>query len=153
MVEFAIGDRTFRTVPLSAFDQLRVARRIWPVLSAVVKASDKKLIAQIKQVKDAKPEAADAVMPSNESIAEIMGVIGEAIEALSEDELDSVIRTCLSVVQMKDGKSWVAIYNKDAQDFQYDFINLPIMLQLAFRVIEDALGDFFPANSLSTSAP
>lgn len=153
MVEFVIGEHTYRTRKLNAFQQLHVARKVLPLLSAVVKASDQNVVDQIKQARGATATADDAPSTSNESIARIMEIVSKAVNDLPEEDLDFIVKTCMGSLLLKQDRGWAAIYNEDAEDFQFDFITLPLMLQLTFRVIQENLGDFFPEGALTSSEP
>ncbi|BDH44891.1 hypothetical protein TUM12370_09350 [Salmonella enterica subsp. enterica serovar Choleraesuis] len=120
-MEFTLKDSDYRVVRLSVFDQLRVARKLLPLLAGVIS--------------ELKGEGDD--VRSGEGM---MAAIARAVSELSEDDCNAIIHPCLSAVARKHQGGWVAVFSQGSLAF--DDIDLMTMLQLVARVVADSLGNF-----------
>ncbi|AXO70796.1 phage tail assembly chaperone [Escherichia coli] len=136
-MEFEIKGVKYRTAKLDVFQQLKVSRKLLPVLaglvsdfgtlkSMMVRDSEGKLVFGEKRAFD----ALDIVLPK----------IADTLAALPEEDVNSVIHPCLGVVMRQHEKGWVKIFDQGA--LMFDDIDLFTMLQLVARVVADSLGNF-----------
>lgn len=134
-MEFEIKGVKYRTAKLDVFQQLKVSRKLLPVLaglvsdfgtlkSMMVRDSEGKLVFGEKRAFD----ALDIVLPK----------IADTLAALPEEDVNAVIHPCLGMRQHE--KGWVKIFDQGA--LMFDDIDLFTMLQLVARVVADSLGNF-----------
>lgn len=126
-MEFEIKDVKYRTNKLSVFDQLKVSRKLLPVLAGMV--SDFRGI----QEKIRNKETEDA-------LTTILPKIANAVSGLSDDDVNAILFPCLSVVSREHMKGWVPVCQHG--EMAFDDIDLFTMLQLVARVVADSLGNF-----------
>ncbi|CAM3714001.1 hypothetical protein BS639_17190 [Rouxiella silvae] len=127
-MEFEIKDQQYRTAKLSVFDQLKVSRKLLPVLSG--------LLGDFHGIKAA-ADGGDVYKAMETALPKI----AESLASMSEEDTNAIIFPCLKVVSRKHLKSWVPVFSEDSLNF--DDIELMDMLQLVARVVGDSLGNFF----------
>ena len=145
-MDFEIKGVTYRTGKLSVFDQLKVTRKLLPVLAGI--------LPDIQSIKSAAAPKGDG---SSDSLA-VYGVmekalpkIAEKLADMTEDDTNAIILPCLSVIARKNGSAWVPVMNSN--QLMFDDINLMDMLQMVGRVVGDNLGNFLPAAPASGTPP
>ncbi|MEH0701426.1 hypothetical protein HPO94_03200 [Citrobacter portucalensis] len=126
-MEITIKDQQYRIGKLSVFEQLKVSRKLLPVLAGLV--SDFRNIQSRLSAKDTEG-ALESILPK----------IADAVSGLSDADVDAILFPCLQVVARQHGKGWVPICQQGAMAF--DDIDLFVMLQLVARVVADSLGNF-----------
>lgn len=122
-MEFTLNDVDYRVAKLNVFEQLKVARKLLPVLAEV--------LTQLR----GHPGGA-----TNMAIETALPAIANAIAQLSDDDINAITFPCLSVVSRQHLKAWIPVFTDDALAF--DDIDLLTMLQLVARVVVDSLGNF-----------
>lgn len=142
-MEFEIKGKKYRVAKLDVFQQLKVSRKLLPILAG--------LMADIGSIKTLLPaggkienEQFDALAPLLEKV---LPRIAEELSALSDEDTDAIIHPCLAKVSRQHLKSWVPVFNQGSLAF--DDIDLFVMLQLVARVVADSLGNFLPATPTS----
>lgn len=135
-MEVEIKGIKYRIAKLNVFDQLKVSRKLLPVLAGV--ASD---FRQLKASIEAKntEEALEVVLPK----------IADTVASLSDEDTNAIIFPCLKVVSREHAKSWIPVMKQDVMAF--DDIDLLTMLSLVARVVADSLGNFLqdlPTNEM-----
>lgn len=145
-MDFEIKGVTYRTSKLSVFDQLKVTRKLLPVLAGI--------LPDIQSIKSAAAPKGDG---SSDSLA-VYGVMekalpkfAEKLAGMTEDDTNAIILPCLSVIARKNGNAWVPVMNSDV--LMFDDINMMDMLQMVGRVVGDSLGNFLPAAPASGTQP
>lgn len=133
-MEITIKDKQYRIAKLSVFEQLKVSRKLLPVLAGLV--SDFRNIQSKLSVKDTEG-AMESILPK----------IADAVSNLSDADVDAILFPCLQVVARQHGKGWVPVCQQGTMAF--DDIDLFVMLQLVARVVADSLGNFL--HGLPTS--
>jgi hypothetical protein len=128
-MEHEINGRQFRTGKLSAFRQFHLMRKLLPLFSGMGESF--------------------AEMPGNVITGEgqfwhSLGPVAQAIADMSDQDSEWIIKTCLSVVSVFNGRSWVALTTEQG-DLMFNDIDMQVMLQLSFQVVQENLGSFFPA--------
>jgi hypothetical protein len=145
--EQEIGGLTYRIGKLNAKQQFHVARRLAPVI-AELSAESNLVMEQMKQpnnsVSGFMAEAAQGdVSPA---MVRLYTAISKAIRNLSDEDCDYVIRTCMSVVTRRSGELFQPVWNKQADQPQFEDLSLPTLLMLTITVITDNLGGFMNAQ-------
>lgn len=126
-MEITIKDQQYRIGKLSVFEQLKVSRKLLPVLAGLV--SDFRNIQSRLSAKDTEG-ALESILPK----------IADAVSSLSDADVDAILFPCLQVVARQHGKSWVPVCQQG--NMAFDDIDLFVMLQLVARVVADSLGNF-----------
>lgn len=126
-MEFEIKGVKYRTAKLSVFEQLKVSRKLLPVLAGMV--SDFRSVQEKISSKD-----------TEGAMATILPKIANAVSALSDGDVDAILFPCLSVVSREHMKGWVPVCQHG--EMAFDDIDLLTMLQLVARVVADSLGNF-----------
>lgn len=138
-MEFQIKGIDYRTSKLSVFDQLKVSRKLLPVLAG--------LLAEYGSIRDMIPkkDGTDADPESYSAILEkVLPKVADQLAALSEEDTNAIIFPCLAVVSRRQDKnSWVPVARQN--ELMFDDIDLLSMLQMVGRVVGDSLGNFLPA--------
>ncbi|GLQ96477.1 phage tail assembly chaperone [Dyella mobilis] len=118
-MDFSVNGNNYISSALDAKRQFHLARRLGPILSGI------------------------QGRPENEMFPAIM----EAVAAMSDEQCDYVLDTCMSVVKrQQDGNTWAPVYNDRAHRMQFDDIDMGAMLQIARHVIQENLASFFGGN-------
>lgn len=126
-MEFDIKGVKYRTAKLSVFEQLKVSRKLLPVLAGMV--SEFRSVQEKIASKDAEG-AMSAILPR----------IADAVSDMSDEDVNAILFPCLSVVSREHMKGWIPVCQQGVMAF--DDIDLLTMLQLVARVVADSLGNF-----------
>lgn len=128
IVEFR--EHTYEIGKLSAMQQLHVTRRAAPIFAALGSLSDLSLDA--------------ALIP-----------ISTALAGMADKDVEFIMATTLSVVRRKlpNGNGWAGVWNKQANQPQYEDINLSDMLFLAKEVMQLNVGSFLGGMGETLPAP
>jgi hypothetical protein len=145
-MEFEIKGVKYRVAKLSVFDQLKVTRKLLPVLAGLMAdfGSIRTLLPADGNVDNAQ---FDVLAPVLEKV---LPRIAEELSGLSDEDTNAIIHPCLAVVSRYHMNSWVPVFNQGTLAF--DDIDLFTMLQLVARVVADSLGNFLPALPTSETA-
>ncbi|MRT14847.1 hypothetical protein GJV07_21460 [Enterobacteriaceae bacterium RIT711] len=126
-MEFDIKGNQYRTSKLGVFEQLKVSRKLLPVLAGMV--------SEFREV-----QGKIASKDTEGAMSSILPKIADAVSKLSDEDCNAILFPCLSVVSRHHMKGWVPVFNQDSLAF--DDIDLFTMLQLVARVVADSLGNF-----------
>lgn len=137
-MEFEIKGVQYRTAKLSVFDQLKVSRKLLPVLAG--------MLADFQGIKAA-AEGGDVYKAMETALPKI----ADSLAGMSEEDTNAIIFPCLSVVSRQTGKGWSPVMAQGT--LMFDDIDLMSMLQMVGRVVGDSLGNFLPALPASETAP
>lgn len=136
-MEVEIKGIRYSLAKLSVFDQLKVSRKLLPVLAGML--ADFQVLREASQGGNMS-RAMETVLPK----------IADAVAVMSEEDTNAVIHPCLAVVSRRHGKdTWVPVFRDGVLAF--DDIDLMTMLQLVGRVVGDSLGNFLPASPASVT--
>lgn len=141
----------YRAERIDAMRQFHVVRRLAPVLAQLAAAFGK--VAPPAKA----PAPVPAPVPAPEAVAEptaaapidpgaIAGLEGvaNALAGLSDADAEYVLHTLLShVTREQPGAGWHKVSN--GSSFMYDDLPLPTLMYLAFKSLQENLGDFFAA--------
>lgn len=142
-MECSIKGHDYRVAKLSVFNQLKVTRKLLPVLAGMMAdfGSIRALLPADGKIDSAK---FDALKPVFETL---LPRIADVLSSLSEEDTNAIIHPCLSVVSRKHMDGWTPVFNSG--QLMFDDIDLLTMLQLVARVVADSLGNFLPVNPTS----
>ncbi|WP_370426141.1 phage tail assembly chaperone [Pantoea vagans] len=129
-MEFEIKGVNYRASKLSVFDQLKVSRKLLPVLAG--------MLGDFQGIKAA-AQGGDV----NKAIETALPKIADSLAEMSEEDTNAIIFPCLSVVARQNGKVWAPVMVQG--ELMFDDIDLMSMLQIVGRVVGDSLGNFLPA--------
>ena len=144
-MEFEIKGVNYRTSKLSVFDQLKVTRKLLPVLAGIMPDMQSIKDALPKEGGEADPQAVYGVLEK------ALPKIAEKLADMTEEDTNAIIFPCLSVVARQNGKVWAPVMNSG--ELMFDDIDLMSMLQMVGRVVGDSLGNFLPAAPASETQP
>ena len=130
-MECSIKGHDYRVAKLSVFDQLKVSRKLLPVLAG--------LFGDFEKLKAAAGKATLLL----DSIETVLPKIAQVAADMSDEDVNAVLHPCLAVVSRQSGKNWAPIFRSG--ELMFDDIDLMSMLQIAGRVVGDSLGNFLPA--------
>lgn len=129
-MEFEIKGVNYRASKLSVFDQLKVSRKLLPVLAG--------MLGDFQGIKAA-AQGGDV----NKAIESALPKIADSLAEMSEEDTNAIIFPCLSLVVRQNGKVWAPVMSQN--ELMFDDIDLMSMLQIVGRVVGDSLGNFLPA--------
>jgi len=129
-MEFEIKGVNYRASKLSVFDQLKVSRKLLPVLAG--------MLGDFQGIKAA-AQGGDV----NKAIQSALPKVADSLAEMSEEDTNAIIFPCLSVVARQNGKVWAPVMVQG--ELMFDDIDLMSVLQIVGRVVGDSLGNFLPA--------
>lgn len=128
-MEFTIGNHNYRTVKLDVFQSFHVGRKISPCIFAMGAGT-------LQAIKNGMMD--DAV---------VMGSIGPlvaVISSMSDADSQFVLDTCLNVCSRQEPGGWAKIFVPGGGLIFQD-IEMPTMLKIVAKVIQENLGNFLDA--------
>ncbi|QCA04106.1 phage tail assembly chaperone [Pantoea vagans] len=147
-MEFEIKGVRYRTAKLTVFDQLKVTRKLLPVLAG--------LFSEFGTIRNLLPKPGDekttGTLNSYAPLFEkLLPHVADQLAGLSEEDTNAIIFPCLAVVSRhQDKASWVPVTRQG--ELMFDDIDLISMLQMVGRVVGDSLGNILPAAPVSETA-
>lgn len=135
-MEFTLNETTFRIAKLEVFQQLKVSRKLLPLLAG--------LLSDINTVKSAAAQG-----DYFQVLEKALPAIAHSLADMSEEDTNAILHPCLAVVSRQQAKSWVPIFSQGV--LMFDDLDLITMLKLVLRVVEDSLGSFLPELPVSRS--
>ncbi|WJV61057.1 hypothetical protein PCO87_14120 [Pectobacteriaceae bacterium C52] len=135
-MEFTINGVEYRAAKLSVFDQLKVSRKVLPLIAKLV--SDVALLKNA--LKDKRPSSEDIF----KTLETVLPKIADAVAEMPDESVDAILHPCLKVVSRKSVMgNWTPIFSEG--DLMFEDIDLFTMLGIAARVVGDNLGNFLHA--------
>lgn len=142
-MEFTINGVEYRAAKLSVFDQLKVSRKVLPLITKIV--SDVDLLKNT--LKEKKPDS-DAIFKTIETV---LPKIADVLAEMSDESVNAILHPCLAVVSRKSSVgNWTPVFS--GGELMFDDIDLFTMLGITARVIGDNLGNFFHALPTTETA-
>lgn len=135
MANFEINGHNYTSVKMNAFTQFHIARRLTPIFSSLAEAFKK-----VKFDKEGKIE----------NPIDIFEPVAQAFSALKDTDADYVLHTCLATCQRQNNNLWSNVMSGGNMMFQD--IDLQIMLQITWNVLQDNFASFFSGQLGPTSA-
>jgi hypothetical protein len=126
MQEVEVDGRQYRTGKLDAFKQFHLVRKLMPLFSGLGESFSH--------------------MPASTEQADFwksLAPIAQAVSEMSTEDSEWILKTCLTAVTVNNGRAYVPITTPQGQ-LMFDDMEMTTMIQLAFTVIQDNLGSFFP---------
>lgn len=134
-ISFTVGANSYQASKVPPFDQLAIARRLMPVMKNVLTPEVLLNVMQARgegQVLDIAKIDFKTFIPA----------MADAFYSLSDDDAERIVRTSLKVVQRQDKGVWASVLAPNGMSM-FEDIDLAVMLQIAWKVIEANLGSFF----------
>lgn len=126
-MELTLKGEVYRLSKLSVFEQLKVARKLLPVLAG--------MLTDFQTIRE-KMHASEG----GKLIETLAPKIADAVAGLSDQDVDAILFPCLQVVSRQHMKAWVPVCRQG--EMAFDDLDLSVMLQLVARVVADSLGNF-----------
>ncbi|WP_220676494.1 phage tail assembly chaperone [Klebsiella pasteurii] len=146
-MECTINGVNYRANKLGVFDQLKVSRKLLPILAG--------LMSDFSSIKALLPANAQLDSGSLDKLEPVFNTllprIADEVSKLSEEDTNAIIHPCLAVVVRQNGKTWAPVFRSG--ELMFDDIDLFSMLQLVARVVADSLGNFLPEPPTSETPP
>lgn len=128
MKEIPIGSDFYRVGTLDAFKQFHVARRLASVFFALGSVKSK---------------MSALASPDEDSLLGAFEPVAQALGGLSNEDSEYVLKTCLTVVQKKQGDAWANVMASNGA-LMFQDLDMKTMMQLVVAVIQENMGSFFP---------
>lgn len=142
-MEFTLGEKQFRTSKLDAFSQFHVSRKLAPIIPTLIPVF-------VKIARDG-VELTDIA-----SYAEILAPFADGLAAMSNEDSEYVLSTCMSVVKRKTvgNDNWAVVWSNSARACMFDDMDLGDIIQIVLKVVQDSLGNFIRGLLMSqTTSP
>ena len=141
-MEFDINGVDYRATKLSVFDQLKVCRKLLPVLSSIVP--------DLALLRETAATTAGDREKTSQVISTILPKIADVVAGMPEEDVNAILFPCLSVVTRKAiTGNWTPVFSNGS--LMFDDIDLFTMLNIAGRVAADNLGNFLPVPPTSVT--
>lgn len=145
-MNFTINNHEYSTVKMLVLDQLHLTRRLAPALGALVKGVGPD---GLKAMMAAANESEDA---NTARALEVMTLGLDALAGMSESDVNWVTLTCLQYVQIR-GDAGIFAFVAVRGTIVRDDLELPELMQIVGKVIQENLGNFFRQRGTLGSAP
>lgn len=145
-MEFNLGEKQFRTGKLDAFQQFHISRKLGPIIPTLIPVFMG--IAKNDGFKGGMAEYAEVLAP-------LLAPFAEGLAAMSNEDSEYVISTCMSVVKRKaTGDNWAPVWSNSARACMFDDMDLGDIIQIVLKVVQESLGNFIRGLLMSqTSTP
>jgi hypothetical protein len=139
-----IAGREYDISPLSAMKQFHVVRKLAGVASAIGES----LGTVLREGGLEKMRTMAMSDPANS--IRVIEPIMKAVAAMSEEDAEYVIYTCLGVVQRREGESWARVTD-GSRGIMFEDMSMPVMLQIVWAVLEANVQGFFDELRIASS--
>lgn len=137
-MECTIKGVNYRANKLGVFEQLKVSRKLLPILAG--------LMADFSSIKAMLPATTKLDSGNLDKLEPVFNTllprIAGELSKLTEEDTNAIIHPCLAMVVRENGKQWAPVFRSG--ELMFDDIDLFDMLQLVVRVVADSLGNFLP---------
>ena len=137
-MECTIKGMNYRANKLGVFEQLKVSRKLLPILAG--------LMADFSSIKAMLPTTTKLDSGNLDKLEPVFNTllprIADELSKLTEEDTNAIIHPCLAMVVRENGKQWTPVFRSG--ELMFDDIDLFSMLQLVARVVADSLGNFLP---------
>lgn len=163
--EFEVNGKLYRVGKLDAIKQLHLARKIGPIVAKIapqfigVANSERPQPNGDNQIEaEAEiPQEGPVPLPGATSLTDTIKLIEPVLDALADmkdEDVNYITRLCLSVTKRQEGpNAWMSPWNANAGRFQFDDIDMNVLVQICLNVIQENIGGFLAANPLSSGVP
>ncbi|MED7790275.1 hypothetical protein TB147_02955 [Klebsiella aerogenes] len=137
-MECTIKGVNYRANKLGVFEQLKVSRKLLPILAGLMTdfSSIKAMLPTTTKLDSGNLDKLEPVFNT------LLPRIADELSKLTEDDTNAIIHPCLAMVVRENGKQWTPVFRSG--ELMFDDIDLFDMLQLVARVVADSLGNFLP---------
>ena len=134
MAEVELNGQRYLISKMNVFDQAHVARKVAPVLSGMGRGYAQALshLPAGGDTNGLTPEA------QNEVLFDALGPITEILANMPEDDVNYVLKKCLSVCARNTGQQWVPMIRNG--NLMFEDTDLATIVQLVMEVVKDNLG-------------
>lgn len=129
MSEMTVGQFNYQFGKLAAMTQFHVVRRLAPVLAAMG-LSITEMVAKGKSLKE------------DDVVLFVMDKASDVLAKMSNEDAEYIIHSCLAVVRRQQGDRWMPMMT--GKSFQFQDIDMQLMIQLTVEVLKENLASFFP---------
>ncbi|HEO9729827.1 TPA: hypothetical protein QIM59_000232 [Klebsiella aerogenes] len=137
-MECTIKGVNYRANKLGVFEQLKVSRKLLPILAG--------LMADFSTIKTMLPKTTTLDSGNLDKLEPVFNTllprIADELSKLTEEDTNAIIHPCLAMVVRENGKQWTPVFRSG--ELMFDDIDMFSMLQLVARVVADSLGNFLP---------
>jgi hypothetical protein len=137
-MDLTIDEREYRVKKLDAIKQFHISRRLLPILSTLGISLE-----TIEQAAKTEAKTMAAFMPALEPVSKVLA-------AMSDEDANYIIFTCLSVVSRNEGEGRFASVSTGNR-MMFEDIDMPIMIRLVVEVLKENLMGFFAGLGASKS--
>ncbi|TCL04219.1 phage tail assembly chaperone [Sodalis ligni] len=120
-MEFELKGKQYRTSALGVFDQLKVSRKLLPVIAD--------MLGELKN--------------GETSLLDALPKIAQTIAALKDEDCDAILFPCLAVARRKQGNHWTPVFDPSSDTLMFDDLELMDVLHIVANVVGESLGNFF----------
>jgi hypothetical protein len=142
MNEIELNGSKYQYGKLDALTQFHVARRLMPFFATLLEA-----VTDLRKSLPADFDFKSATLEDVSSKVNIFevaaGPISDVLSKMSDEDVDYIIKRCLTVCRKLQGDSWAVIIVKNQFMFELD---LPTMIGLVIAVAQGFLGSLFPTE-------
>lgn len=132
-MEVTLTDKIYRVGKLNAFSQLYVFKRLSPMLPALAVGFGG-LGALAEKEKDD-----EDIIPLTK-LADAFNPVIDTFAKLPDEDMDFILKTCLAVVHVQDGKEWHPVVSNG--QIMYDTIEAADMMALVYYCVRDEIANF-----------
>lgn len=129
MSETEIGGIRYQVNKMNVFDQAHVARKVAPIVFGMGKG-----YSQVVQG----AQGANGEDGENTMMFDAMVPITEILAKMTDDDVNYVLKKCLSVCQRHNGTNWVPLMRSG--NLMFEDLELTTLIQLTMEVVQDNLG-------------
>jgi hypothetical protein len=140
-LDFEIGGVKYRAGKLNPFEQFNILRKLAPVFAAVASTAESGVMAGLISGE------------SEADLAKLLPPVLQGLADLPEEDANAVLFGCLRAVQRESGAGYAPVMAQGAQRLMFEDIDLPVMLQLAWKVLEHNLSGFFQGKVAGGALP
>ena len=123
-----VNGASYRFGRLDAMKQFHVTRRLLPILAEMGMSAG--MIAQLRGEETEK------------GIMGLMGPVMGIISKMADEDVEYIIRTCLSVVKRQQGEAWAPVQAANGSMMFAD-VDMTVMIRLTIEVLKGNLEGFF----------
>jgi hypothetical protein len=156
MSEIEIGQTRYRVNRMNVFDQAHVARKVAPIVFSMGRGYAAALSKIPERTPQPPPEYTDGnggngvteadfeqpdqqeIAEQNEILFETLGPIADVLSKMSDEDVDYVLKKCLTVCQKYTGTGWAPLMRNG--NLMFDDLDLATLMQLTMEVVQDNLG-------------
>lgn len=134
MSEIELSGHRYMVSKMNVFDQAHVARKVAPVIAGMGRG----YATALSHLPDAGRNGEDPSPASqNEVIFEALLPITEILAKMSDEDVNYVLKKCLSVCARHNGEQWVAMTRNG--NLMFEDTDLSTLVQLVMEVVKDNL--------------